>query len=73
MNKSDEYEVFESDNVHPNLHEILTDYKYQTKFGQEIGKKFQKNLHKTQMQIKTIFPKKNHYDLLRQELESLKV
>jgi hypothetical protein len=73
LNKNDDLEAFESDNVHPRLYEIFNDYKFQTKSGKEIGEKFQNDLHKAQIQIKTIFPKTNQRDLIRQELEAVKV
>jgi hypothetical protein len=73
LNKSEELEAFESDNVHPCLYEIFNNYKFQTNSGKEMGEKFEDNLHKTQIQIKTIFPKINQQDLIRQELEAIKV
>jgi hemoglobin-like flavoprotein len=51
----------------------LTDYKFETNSGKEIGEKFQKDLYKSQAQIKTIFPKQNQRDIIRQELEAVKV
>ncbi len=73
LNKNDELEAFESANVHPDLHEIFPDYQFQTKSGKELGKKFENNLHQAQMQMKTIFPKINPRDSIRQELEAVKV
>jgi hypothetical protein len=73
LTKPDELNAFESDNVHPSLHEIFTDYQFQTKSGKDLGKKFENDLQKSQMQIKTIFPKINPRDLMRQELEAVKV
>jgi hypothetical protein len=73
LNKDEELEAFESDNVHPCLNEIFNDYKFQTKLGKEMGEKFENDLHKSQMQIKTIFPKIDQRDLIRQELEAVKV
>ncbi|CAF3295168.1 unnamed protein product [Rotaria sp. Silwood2] len=72
LNKNEELEAFETDNVHPRVHEIFTDYKFQTKLGKDIGEKFQNDLYKNQAQIKTIFPKTNQQDLIRQELEVVK-
>ncbi len=72
-NKNEQLDAFESDNVHPCLHEIFPDYKFQTKSGKEIGENFEKDLHKAQLQIKTIFPKTNQRDRIRQELEAVKV
>ena len=66
-------EQFESDNIHPHLHEIFPDYKYQTKTGKEMGEKFENDLYKSQIQIKTIFPKTNPRDRIRQELQAVKV
>ncbi|CAF1461268.1 unnamed protein product [Rotaria sordida] len=66
LNKNEELEAFECDNVHPRFHEIFTDYKFQTKLGKHMGEKFQNDLYKTQGQIKTIFPKINQQDLIRQ-------
>ena len=73
LTKTDELDAFESDNVHPSLCEIFTDYQFQTKSGQDLGKKFENDLQKSQMQIKTIFPKINPRDSIRQELEAVKV
>jgi hypothetical protein len=73
LTKIDEFDAFESDNVHPCLHEIFTDYQFQTKSGKDLGEKFENDLQKTQMQIKTIFPKINPQDSIRQELEAVKV
>jgi len=73
LNKNEEFEAFECDNVHPRLHEIFNDYKFQTKSGKEIGEKYQNDLHKAQIQIKTNFPKINQQDIIRQELEAIKV
>ena len=73
LNKTDELDAFESDNVHPNFHQIFNNYQFQTKTGKELGEKYQDNLHKIQKQIKTIFPKTNQRDFIRQELEAIKV
>ncbi|CAF0778656.1 unnamed protein product [Adineta steineri] len=72
LNKNEEFEAFESDNVHPRLENILPDYKFQTKLGKDLGMKFENDLHKSQIQIKTIFPKINQSDRIRQELEAVK-
>ena len=71
--KTDDLEIFESDNVHPKLHEILTNYEFQTNSGKELTSKFQDQLHQAQIQIKSIFPQTNRRDLIQQELESVKV
>jgi hypothetical protein len=73
LNKNDELEAFESDNVHPRLHDLFTDYQFQTKSGKAMGEKYENDLHKAQLQIKTIFPKTNQRDRIRQELEAVKV
>lgn len=73
MNTGEELQAFETDNSHPRLHEIFPDYKYQTKSGQEMGEKFENDLYKSQVQIKTIFPKTNPRDRIRQELQAVKV
>ena len=41
--------------------------------GKELGEKNQKDLHQSQIQIKTIFPKTNRRDSIRQELEAVRV
>ncbi|CAF1143802.1 unnamed protein product [Adineta ricciae] len=69
----EELEPFESDNVHPRFHEIFTDHQFQSKSGKEQGEKFENNLHKSQLRVKTIFPKLNQRDLIRQELNTIKV
>ncbi|CAF1609433.1 unnamed protein product [Adineta ricciae] len=68
----EELEPFESDNVHPRFHEIFIDYQFQSKSGKEQGEKFENNLHKSQLRVKTIFPKLNQRDLIRQELNAIK-
>ncbi|CAF2160079.1 unnamed protein product [Rotaria magnacalcarata] len=72
LNRNEEFEAFETDNVHPRFHDIFTDYKFQTKLGKDIGEKFQDDLIKTQTRIKTIFPKTNQQDLIRQDLDVVK-
>jgi hypothetical protein len=73
LNPSEDLEAFESDNIHPRLHEIFPDYQFQSKSGKEMGEKFENDLYKSQIQIKTIFPKTNPRDRIRQELEAVKV
>ncbi|UJR31154.1 hypothetical protein I4U23_018661 [Adineta vaga] len=67
-----ELEAFESDNVHPRFHEIFTDYQFQTKSGKALGERYENNLHKSQIRVKTILPKLNQRDFIRQDLDAIK-
>jgi len=69
----EDFEIFESDNVYPNLHEILNDYQFQTQSGKDIANQFQEQLYQTQTQIKSIFPQTTRRDLILQELNAVKV
>ena len=55
LNENEELEAFESDNVHPRFYKIFTDYKFQTRLGEEIREKFQDDSHKTQAQMQNNF------------------
>ena len=66
-------ELFDTDNVHPEFHRILSNYQFQTKFGEEVKENFEKTLRDKQTKIKSIFPRINERDLIRKQLQSVKV
>ena len=59
--------------MHPRFHEIFNHYQFQTKLAKDIGEKHEHDLYRAQGKIKTIFPRINQRDLVRQQLETMKV
>ncbi|CAF0788619.1 unnamed protein product [Didymodactylos carnosus] len=72
LGEGGELEAYETNDVHPRLHKIFTDYKFETTSGKQMAEKYEKELLEAQAKVKTIFPKANQRDMIRQELEAVK-
>jgi hypothetical protein len=73
FNEVEQLDAFETDNVHPRFHEIFPSSEFQTRTAKDLVQQYEKDLCRTQTKIKTIFPKINQRDMIRQEVDAIKV